>query len=203
MLNNLLFIVSLIVQSPNYNCREMIFESESDIHNQKYNVAIEKLQDIFTNCELNEAELSMIQWMIHTSYEYLGNKRGSLDALVSFIVHAEIFMYRNPDSEWIVEFKVKEKIEFANVLVEAYWASITGNYCNSILRYCVLPKNNIELLVIYSALIPFCDNQNKTYLQIDKFSWPNIEMQQIKDIVIITAIKCNKKYYFKLKDLFE
>jgi hypothetical protein len=163
--------------------------------NGEYRKSIKYMRYAIKNEYLGHAAESFIQWDIHKACEYLNDKRCSMDALLSFVTHAEIYMAQLPNSDFAKDKVIKERIELAKVLIEAYWASIGGKSCRTPERYCFLPKK--RYLALYIMLIPFCGNTSNTLLSTTGTYDFRINSTKLKNGIFEVTSQCGSKFYFK------
>lgn len=159
-----------------------------------YTTAIKLFQQAISDGNLSYIGEAMTRWYIHDSYEHLNNKKGSMEALWSFVSNVELFEHKIPNSRRIKDFKVREKMNLARVLMDAYWASISKKNCGSDLRACFLPDK--EFLSVYAHTIPFCGSEDSTFQRVSDFTWRPVRIiEEGKKVEVIT--ECNKTYYFR------
>lgn len=123
----------------------------------KWEEAAHAFEQALTNGDLSPPGQAMIYWNIFYAYDHTSNNIDkSATALLSFLTVGRDIVQDsdNPNNMWLKAFKIKEKLIFADVVLQSMWASRAKWACREKMFAC--PYHDERFISLYIRRIPFC-----------------------------------------------
>lgn len=153
-------------------------KGEAQMASQQWEGAVDSFEKAIATGQLWGPSIAMAYWNLFFANDRLQNIDNAAESLLGFMVHSEDFMWRirnresHPGHSWYKTFNVKKRIAFANVVLQAMWASRSNTACRSKLFACVVEETNY--ISEFQKRIPFCSN-NINHTKNDNFIKVNVE----------------------------